>query len=168
MSRYSIFNCTLSQSQLAGLLLIACVSGCGAEKESLHEHTHEEPKHWPADMFEAATFIEARMRSLESASQDESPDRKQTLVELQDLVEWSPEVAGDTALPEDDWLPIYQKSEAIRGRLQSADITPQDMRSDFQELASLLRAAAETVASSNGGMSQLQLTTRESSGSNSE
>jgi DNA repair ATPase RecN len=132
-------------------LLAACVlAGCGQEKESLHEHEHDAPEHWPSDMAEAAEFIMQRVELLSGASTQPLEDAelakdtsslKETEEELRDLVEWAPEVAADTDLPEVDWVPVYEMSEVIRKHLQSGDVTAADLSGDLKKLAKLLEEA---------------------------
>ncbi len=127
------------------LLLVAFVlTGCAQEKESLHEHEHDAPKHWPRDMAEAAEFIKQRVDLLNAVSTDPLKDAelaKNTEEELQDLVEWAPEVAADTDLPEVDWVPVYEMSEVIRKHLQSGDVSAADLSGDLKKLAKLLEEA---------------------------
>lgn len=126
-------------------LLAACVlAGCGQEKESLHEHEHDAPEHWPGDMAEAAEFIMQRVELLSATDSQPSQDEesgKTTEGELRDLVEWAPEVAADTDLPEVDWVPVYEMSEVIRKHLQSGDVTAADLSGDLEKLAKLLEEA---------------------------
>ncbi|GAB5405543.1 MAG: hypothetical protein Aurels2KO_37740 [Aureliella sp.] len=120
-------------------LLVAClVVGCAQEKESLHEHEHDAPKHWPTSMAEAAGFIEVRVQQLGGLSGESLEDIEH---ELQDLVEWAPEVAADTDLLEKDWVPVYEMSEAVRKHLLKGDVSASDLVGDFEKLTSLLRDA---------------------------
>lgn len=128
-----------------GLLsvLIVTLAGCGAEKESTHAHTHSEPKHWPTSLGEAADYIDSRIQSLVSSGEQDS----EVVDELKDLIEWTPQIAADTDLPEDDWIPIYELSEAIRLHLLPGDVDPLLIESDFDRLCNLLRDANVTVDS---------------------
>lgn len=120
-------------------LLAAClVAGCAQEKESLHEHEHDSPDHWPESMAEAAEFIQARVQQLSESS---AVPQEQVEHELQDLVEWSPEIAADTDLLEEDWIPVYEMSEAIRRHMLNGDVSASDLAGDFEKLISLLRDA---------------------------
>lgn len=114
------------------------LSGCAQEKESLHEHEHDEPKHWPDNMAQAAEFIEARVQKLGETTTEPAEEIES---ELQDLVEWAPEIAADTGLGENDWVPIYEMSEAIRKHMRGGDVTAPELASDLEKLARLLREA---------------------------
>ncbi len=118
------------------------IVGCEAEKETNHEHTHSEPRHWPDDLAEAATFILQRVESLHASEPSlADEERMETIHELQDLVEWSPEVAADTDLSEEKWIPIFELSEAIRKHMQPGDVDPTTFSSDFDKLVQLLTDA---------------------------
>ncbi|MEM8735573.1 MAG: hypothetical protein AAGG44_15170 [Planctomycetota bacterium] len=122
-------------------------SGCVAESESLHEHGHVEPRHWPSSIVQAADYIEQRLAELQAATDEPTAERRSVLLdELNDLVEWSPEVAADSDLPEAKWIPIYEISETIRGHLSAGDSELKSISGEFEELTTLLRAAGEEVA----------------------
>ncbi len=116
------------------LLLSALSLGCAAERESLHEMDHELPPHWPQNMDDAAQKIEQRLSQLESKESLET-----TREELSDLIEWAPEVAADTDLPEAEWLPIYELSETLRRHLSAKDISLNDCSDDLERFVVLLR-----------------------------
>jgi hypothetical protein len=135
------------------LLAFLLISGCGAERESLFEDEHDLPAHWPSGLSDAADKIEQRMNLLagnptnsSSESRDEDADRCES--ELRDLVEWIPEVAADTELTEEQWLPIYQLCEVMREHLSRGDVNAQDIEEDFDRLQALLVESAELLASS--------------------
>ncbi len=115
--------------------------GCATEKESLHENDHEDPDHWPADLAEAAAFIDSRMQSLTSDPARSAEARARAIEELRDLIEWTPEIAADTTLSESQWIPIYELSETIRKHMQPGDVDPTVFSSDFEKLIRLLRDA---------------------------
>ena len=123
---------------LFALLSIMC--GCGSEQESLHEHDHEEPDHWPANMQEAADFIEVRVNQLSNDSVSSLDERTLVETELAELIEWTPEVAGDTNLAEVDWVPLYELSESIRLRLQGGTDTLK-LKPEMAKLCELLLEA---------------------------
>lgn len=117
---------------LAFLLMFSV--GCIAEKKSLHEMDHELPSHWPNSMDDAAQKIELRLGRMGIKE-----SQKENYLELVDLIEWVPEVAADTDLPEADWVPIYELSETLRQHLKSSDISIEDCREDLERLIVLLR-----------------------------
>lgn len=135
-------------SPLVAVLLM--FSGCANEQESLHEDDHEVPSHWPNSMQEAADFIQTRVDRLIGASKSTeassgASEREHLEVELAELVEWTPEVAADTDLAEEDWLPLYNESESIRMKLQGGEDILQ-MGPDFEQLCILLRKAHGSLA----------------------
>lgn len=129
-------------SQIRMTVPLACsimLAGCATEKESLYEHDHHEPEHWPHSISEAADFIESRVANFASGNVEE---KQLSLLhdELADLVGWAPEIAADTDLSEADWLPIYELSEAMRRQLNAGD-DPVEIESEFGRLIELLRDA---------------------------
>lgn len=133
-------------AHILGCLLIVTLAGCASEQESLHEHDHHEPEHWPESMEEAADFIAGRVEVLNNSSQLEGKRRNEVTSELRDLVEWAPEIAADAGMRESDWLPIYELSEAIRSHMQSSDVDPNDFADDFNKLCQLLRTTQVDAA----------------------
>jgi hypothetical protein len=123
-----------SLKHIVGLLVVLLLLGCVAEKESWHEEDHELPPHWPLNIEDAAQKIQQR---LDQTGVEES--LATTREELTDLIEWVPEVAADTDLVEDDWVPIYELSETLRRHLSAKDVTLNECREDIDRLVVLLR-----------------------------
>ena len=123
------------------VLLIVAVAGCAQEKESLHDDDHELPAHWPSSMADAADKIEQRLGIVSKPATDAGPAR----AELKDLVEWAPEIAADTDLPEADWNPIYETSETIRRHMAAEDISVSAFQEDIERLSGQLRQAHQQV-----------------------
>ncbi|WP_417735125.1 hypothetical protein [Rosistilla oblonga] len=101
---------------LTGLLLLA---GCGDEqtaKTSLFEHDHEVAEHWPDNFADAAVKLRQRL----DASADETADAKQAEAEIADIVSWVPEIAADTDLSEQDWIPLDNAAESLMANLRSS------------------------------------------------
>ncbi len=135
----SASNCTSQRfwySPAALITLLIWFSGCAAEQESLHELDHEVPAHWPSSMEDAAAKIEQRLQSLSGPTDTVTQSLREELV---DVIEWAPEIAADTDLPEADWIPIYDLSETLRKHLRATDITVNDCREDLERLVLLLR-----------------------------
>lgn len=130
----------ISCLRMGGLMLLGVVllTGCVEEKESLHEDDHELPAHWPASMADAADKIDQRIGLLGGDTQQ---DIELARSELQDLVEWAPEVAADTDIREEDWNLIYESSETLRKHLAAGDVSIKSFQEDFERLTSLLREA---------------------------
>jgi len=113
---------------LSMALVLATMVGCGDEQESLHEHDHFVPAHWPSDLQRASQLILERLpRAMEDATA-----RK----ELLDLMSWVPEIAADTPLGEPEWNPIFAQCEQYRKRLlRGYDAA---LGTELQELAATL------------------------------
>ena len=129
---------------LAGAMLL-CLGACAKEAESLHEHTHDTPGHWPSGMRQAADFIEERLQQLTSDDQLDEEAESQVKEEILELIEWTPEIAADSELLEADWIPIYELSEAIRSHLGKTDVQATDIVADFEKLTAALRKAQDEL-----------------------
>jgi hypothetical protein len=107
------------------LLFLLGLGGCGGDAESAKrshfEHDHDVAEHWPRDLADTATKIRQRIDRLDSDS-----DAVHLSEQIVDLVSWAPEIAADTDLPEERWLPIHHASESLTANLRSAGnrITP--------------------------------------------
>lgn len=108
--------------------------GCGGEKESLHEEDHEIPAHWPTDFPDAISKMEQRVGTLKSTHRS-----NETQTELMEIVGWVPEIAADTDLSEEAWIPIYRICETLRKHLEKGDIDVSAYQGDFDRLYGLLR-----------------------------
>ena len=104
--------------QSFGWLLVAVLAslsltgiGCGEknDKTSLFDHEHEFPAHTPLSRLDLGKKIRDRITLLEQSSDDSVAKS-----ELNDLISWSAEIAADTNIGEERWMPIYELSEAIR------------------------------------------------------
>lgn len=129
------------------LLLGLVLSGCGGEKGSLFEDEHDLPSHWPIGLVDAQQKIEGRLAKLKSLTSESSSrgaleEREPYETELREIVEWIPEVAADTDLSEDQWLPIYELCEVMRTHLSNKDISAIEIEEDFRKLQSLLAESA--------------------------
>lgn len=135
---------SFEQWWIAIFLLSALNLGCVAEKESLHEMDHEFPPHWPLSMEDAAQKIEQRLRLI-----DVKESLETTREELSDLIEWSPEVAADTDLPELEWVPIHELSEILRRHLSAKDISLNNCTDDMERFVVLLRESHAKLPTTN-------------------
>ena len=106
-----IFRFQFSCSSVLLLVLVLPMIGCGQEstKTSLHDHEHEVPAHTPRSLADLGKKIRARVATLEK-----TPDDVSAVSELNDLISWSAEIAADTDISEERWIPIYELSESIR------------------------------------------------------
>ena len=99
---------------LATTLFVGCVNQETA-KTSLFEHDHEVAPHWPDDLADAAAKIRQRLDRSESSP----TEAKQQVDEIADLVSWVPEIAADTNLPEQDWIPLDNAAESLSANLRA-------------------------------------------------
>jgi len=102
-----------SLSMIPALMLFAMLfAGCSNEqRESLHETDHFVAEHWPTSLADAAAKIEARVVTLKKGKNEKAFD------ELSDIVGWVPEIAADSELTEEDWIPIHHASDALSSKL---------------------------------------------------
>ena len=100
--------------------LILFLAGCASEgdtKTSHFEHDHKVAAHWPIDLADAAAKIRQRLDAAASTS-DQS---KRLVEEIIDLVSWVPEIAADTDLSEQDWIPLDNAAESLSANLRAVD-----------------------------------------------
>ena len=104
-----------SQTSMAVLLITVTllVGGCTGEdvsaKTSLFDHEHDLPPHTPKSLMDLSNKIRARLKLVSQSS-----DSARVQTELSDLIGWSAEIAADTDIGEQRWLPIYELSEELR------------------------------------------------------
>jgi hypothetical protein len=123
------------------LTLLPAIAGCGQGKESLHEMDHATPEHWPKDLADAVDKISQRLAIFKS-----DPGHAIARQQLRDLVNWVPEIAADTDIPEPHWIPIHRLSETLRNHLRADEVDVSDIEEDFSRLNQLLVAAHAKVA----------------------
>ena len=125
------------------LLAISLLSGCGSEetaKTSLFEVDHEVAPHWPDGLEDAVAKIRQRLDAPES-----SPDEaKQRADEIADLVSWVAEIAADTNLPEQDWIPLDNAAESLSANLRATGNKLTD--SNRQQTAALCELIEKSLA----------------------
>lgn len=160
----------LTVMMLSAMTVLGVCTGCVAEKESLHDHEHEEPPHWPSSLGEAAEFIETRVNLLSDDSGGDAEELQRANEELIDLVAWAPEIAADTDLSEEKWLPIYDLCEAIRGHMESGEVAVSEFSEDFDKLGTMLESAHQLVQKMETdaveALGVTQIGTTQTSGSN--
>lgn len=127
------------------LLLILACAGCNNLKTEEEEPEHFNPPHWPVNMLDAAEKIDARIAKLTSKDGSDSEKVSDVRSELNDLVEWAPEIAADTDLDESDWDEVYRISETLRAHMASSDVPVDDYRDDFGRLSELLKEFHQKV-----------------------
>lgn len=122
------------------MAMILAVVGCGEEQESLHEHDHFVPAHWPTDLQRASQLI---LERVPRATADATARK-----ELLDLMSWVPEIAADTPLGEPEWNPIFAQCEQYRKRL---------LRGYDAALGTELQELAATLTTTHAELKKLQL-----------
>ena len=117
-------------------LLVGCVSQDTA-KTSHFEHDHEVAAHWPDGLADAAAQIRGRLERTdhdhsrahqhghphdEGHHDDHHHDHHHDPGdEIADIVSWVPEIAADTNLSEQDWIPLDDAAESLSANLRAAD-----------------------------------------------
>ena len=111
-------------------VVVTAMIGCGGSdtnKTSLFDHEHTVPAHAPRSLWDLGRKIRSRLELMESF-----PDDAEAKSELNDLVSWSAEIAADTNIGEERWMPIYELSEEIRVLIKQ---NPSDWSPSRQEKA---------------------------------
>jgi hypothetical protein len=127
----------------AALTLLACGPplGCSHDehaKTSHFEHDHEVAEHWPSDLADLAKKLRGRLGT-------EADDAVRH--EIEDLVSWVGEVAADTDLSEADWVPLYERSEAITAKLNRAgDDWSAELVGEIESLCDLIDTSAAKLS----------------------
>lgn len=119
---------------------IGCQGGSEPEKTSLFEDDHYVAPHWPSDVHDLHQKMLAR---LDAAKADTQPS-DQNVIELIDLVVWTPELTADSELTEAEWLPFHELSEQLAPRLRKAGLT-NDNRTEAIKLCQMIESAAFTI-----------------------
>ncbi len=124
---------------------ITCM-GCGeteTEKSSYFEHDHEIVAHWPADLGDTALKIRDRVR----ISKMVKTNRPTVAREIIELVSWVSEIAADTELTEEQWIPLDQISQTLFQQLQNDEdpLTP-DRCQQLEDLCVQIDAAVKTLS----------------------
>jgi hypothetical protein len=123
------------------LILLSGLSGCGEEKDSLHELDHVVPPHWPEGLQDAANKIGERITILNDPSAHSEAELASARQELSELINWAPEIAADTDLAEQDWIPIYERSEGLHNQLKPGAFETQKVQQQLVDFQALLREA---------------------------
>ena len=148
--------------------MLAFAVGCAtdeAPKASHFEHDHEVAAHWPNDLVDAAEKIRERIARFngepvelhhsdahddhhdhDHAESRDASDPERLLDEITELVSWVPEIAADTNLSEQDWIPLDDAARAMTANLRS---TSDELTAGHQEkliaLCELIEQSAEKV-----------------------
>ncbi|MEM6691925.1 MAG: hypothetical protein AAF664_21020 [Planctomycetota bacterium] len=147
--------------QLWHLVALVCIStfllGCdgdndGEEASAKHSHTghsHAVAGHWPRDLLDLKFKLLGRMNDWTASDGDREVLQSQII----DLIQWTPEVAADTDLSEDDWVPIYESSQKMIQMMDGAENVAEVFESlqfegEFNRLVGRLQEAAKSLPSS--------------------
>jgi hypothetical protein len=132
---------------IAVLLTMTLLTGCANEeaaKTSLFEHDHEVAPHWPDGLEDTAAKIRQRIE----ASELSPSAAKQRTDEIVDLISWVPEIAADTNLSEQDWLPLNSAAESLSANLRAANNEMTDSnRQQTAELCELIEQSITKIPS---------------------
>ncbi|WP_145388817.1 hypothetical protein [Stieleria neptunia] len=113
--------------------VVGCVGEPASPKTSHFEHDHEMAEHWPSDLADASAKLRARLDAIVTAL-EENPDQAQQLAdEVAEIVSWVPEIAADTNLSEQDWIPLDHAAESLAANLRAAGnaLTESNRRQTF-------------------------------------
>ena len=71
---------------------------------------------------------------------------KETRSEIDDLVSWTAEIAADTNLSEQDWIPLYNASESMMANLRRDPSNLSDSnRKQLESLCELIEVSATKI-----------------------
>jgi hypothetical protein len=119
------------------------VAGCahdGETKTSHFEDDHEVAPHWPNDLADAAIKLRKR---LDAPISNQS---KQVAREIADIVSWVPEIAADTNLSEEDWIPLDNASVSLAAQLRASNNEmTNDCRRQTVALCELIEQSLEEI-----------------------
>jgi hypothetical protein len=111
----------LKQSFLfIGLLCCICLfsSGCSTSSEHAEHADHEIPEHRPRDFPHAVKRIRHRLAQFTMLIEVRDAElAAKKFKELQDIVRWLPELAGESDLPEAEWNEVQQISRSLQTSL---------------------------------------------------
>lgn len=133
------------------LLAVGCFGPADSDAQAPQHHV---PDHWPADLLDARAKLLDLAEVLGNAST--SPQQAEVArQQLRDIVGWLPEVAGDTALSEAQWLPIYEASESLSQRLRSlTGLLDASTVSSIEQLGNLLLQQAALLPPEENAVEQ--------------
>lgn len=102
-------------------------AGCTQTGESAAEEDHLEhhiPEHKPKTYTQTVRELDSRMRTLLNQSPTEvKPEEKQ---QLEEIIDWIPELAADSELKHKDWNEVKQLSTEIKSVFQQTDFSQVD------------------------------------------
>lgn len=116
----------ITASMLLSFSIVCCgltlLVGCGGDAEgeaktSHFEDDHEVAEHWPDDLADAALKLRTRL----DVTEEESSQGQPLVEEIADIVSWVPELAADTNLSEQDWIPLDNAAQALSANLRATD-----------------------------------------------
>ncbi len=130
--------------------------GCSGTAGDAPVAEHFVPEHWPADLVDAADKLRDRAAALSETGLDDVAIEKRSptivLSELRDIVGWVPEIAADTDLTEEQWIPIHVASESLSRRLRQggAKLDPATL-AELDRYCELLRERANLLGDDIAG-----------------
>ncbi|WP_147868603.1 hypothetical protein [Stieleria maiorica] len=138
------------------VLLVAItttLAGCtsdDAPKASHFEHDHEVAAHWPDGLADAVAKIQHRLDGADSDPAEIQRQRDQ----LADIVNWIPEIAADTDLSEQAWIPIDSAAASLAANLRTAG--NEWSESNRKQAAALCDLIEQTLANSTEQLASLK------------
>ena len=110
-----------------GSLLSAFQAGCTQTGESATEEDHLEhhiPEHKPKTYTETVKELNSRMRTL--LNQSPAAVNQEEKQQLEEIIDWIPELAADSELKHKDWNEVQQLSTEIKSVFQQTDFSQVD------------------------------------------
>jgi hypothetical protein len=91
---------------------IGCQSS-SLTSEHQDEEAHEQPAHMPVSFAAAVADLPHRLEMLETTSKAQAQARSDQIHELEDIIRWLPELAGDSDLRKSDWESAKRLSDEL-------------------------------------------------------
>lgn len=102
-------------------------AGCTQTVESAAEEDHLEhhiPEHKPKTYTETVRELDSRMRTL--LNQSPASVNQEEKQQLEEIIDWIPELAADSELKHKDWNEVQQISTEIKSVFQQTDFSQVD------------------------------------------
>ncbi len=116
------------------LLVVGCAPDGSTPKTSLFEEDHAVAAHWPSGLQDVAVKLRERMTPGDVTST--------SIAEVKGIVGWTAEIAADTNMTEQDWIPIYHAAESLSANLRQVDA--EFTEADRRQIESLCELIDET------------------------
>ncbi|MCC9602349.1 hypothetical protein LOC67_17480 [Stieleria sp. JC731] len=97
-------------------LIICYLGGCRSKEpnhDSHFDHDHVVAAHWPDDLDDVVAKLRAEIATID----DQRDDQEKSIGRLRDIINWTPEIAADSELSEQQWISIANTSDGISRQL---------------------------------------------------